>query len=92
MKKRVIALFVASIMTILTMLSINAIATFDSSKDPNGDGHINIADYVYIVQYLTGHYILTDAAINQLDMNCNGVISIVDANSIIIYDSGGVLS
>lgn len=92
MKKKIIAVITAIITSSVLCSSLMTSATFDPSKDPNGDGTLNLADALYIYQYLNGVYVLTDTQINQLDMNCNGIISEVDALALLYRDSGGVLS
>ena len=92
-KRRIVSMLIAGIFAITPMIHCNSYATYNPNKDPNGDGVINVADYVYIVQYLNGSLPdITDLNPEQLDLNDNGVVSITDAQMVLVYDSGGVLS
>lgn len=58
-------------------------ATFDSNKDPNGDGYLNMGDVTYILQCLGGRYYAPDY--KELDMDNNGLVTRVDALLIQYY-------
>ncbi len=59
-------------------LSTNALA-----RDPNRDGVINIADSVYVRQYLLG--VFDDSSPEMMDMNYSGVITLLDADICLYY-------
>lgn len=75
--RKLIAGALATTISAISMISFTSSASFMASRDPNGDGKLNMSDYVCIIQYLGGLYIYTD--MQQLDMNDNGVVSEVDA-------------
>lgn len=72
------AVVAASMIATIPFASASAAgpSTFDSSKDPNGDGVLNIADATYILQCLLGRYHPSDY--NNLDMDNNGLVTRVD--------------
>lgn len=73
----------ASIMT-----SFGASSAFNPNKDPNGDGHMTLADAAYIYQSLYGNYKPTN--LTELDVNDNNVVSDVDAVYVQMHDAGVV--
>lgn len=75
--KKLLAGALATVVSATCMMSFTSSAGFMPFRDPNGDGKLNMADYICIVQYLAGLYIYTD--MTQLDMNDNGIVSEVDA-------------
>ena len=85
--KAKISFIVFSILFVLTCtVSITANASYPRPRDPNGDGHITIADRVYIINYLKGK--VFDADKKALDFDQDGVISEMDAYKVQLYDSG----
>lgn len=60
--------------------------TFNFNKDPNGDGSLDLADSVYIVQCICGRYFESDY--KNLDMDDNGLVTQVDALLIRYYEAG----
>lgn len=93
MKKKIKSIFVSILTTILTTCSLSLLTslaagptTFDNTKDPNGDGHLTIADAAYIYQCLLGRYYTQDYS--ELDVDNNGLVTEVDALLIQYYDAG----
>lgn len=89
MKKKVIC---ALLSTLLLSMSVpfSAHSTVDVTKDPNGDGQLSLSDIVTLMQYLRGYYVASDPS--QMDINNNNIISKVDLDELINYDSGGATS
>lgn len=58
-------------------------ASITDYTDPNGNGVWEVADAIYIMQYLAGGFEPTNLA--QLDIDQNGVVSMMDAQSIQLY-------
>ena len=69
-----------------TMTAFAASSVFNPNKDPNGDGHLTIADSAFIKQFLVGKYEVSD--LTQLDMDDNDVVSDVDDVYVRMYDAG----
>lgn len=93
MKKKFKSLFMSIFTTILTICSLTLLtssaagpATFDSTKDPNGDGQLTIADSAYIYQCLKGRYYTQNYS--EFDVDNNGLVTEVDALLIQYYDAG----
>lgn len=60
--------------------------TFNFNKNPNGDGVLDLADAVYIMQCLSGRYFASDY--KELDMDDNGLVTQVDVLLIQYYEAG----
>lgn len=93
MKKKSKSLFVSIFTTILTICSLTSLtssaagpATFDNTKDPNGDGQLTMADSAYIYQCLMGRYYAQ--YYSELDVDNNGLVTEVDALLILYYNAG----
>lgn len=84
--KKFISGILAIGITLSSVLSFTSSSAFDPTKDPNGDGHLTIADSTAILQYLGGYHNPSD--LTQLDVDNNGVVSIVDSEYIVMYDAG----
>ncbi|MBP3760428.1 MAG: trypsin-like peptidase domain-containing protein [Ruminococcus sp.] len=84
--KKLMSGFVAVCVSMITVLSSVASASFNPNKDPNGNGYMSISDSVYIDQYLIGHHEPTD--LSQLDVDDNDVVSTVDSEYVQMYDAG----
>lgn len=69
-----------------TMTAFAASSVFNPNKDPNGDGHLTIADSAFIKQFLVGKYEVSD--LTQLDVDDNDVVSDVDDVYVRMYDAG----
>ena len=82
--KRLISIITAIVIS-SAVCSLTAFAL--NYRDPNEDGVITIADNIYIRQYLTG--LLTPSYREKMDVNENGLVSLLDANMITVIDSGG---
>lgn len=70
------------------MISITSLTSTAAlgDNDPNGDGVINVADAVYINQYLYGYYNPTDES--EVDFDESGVITPMDSLKVYAYDAG----
>lgn len=86
MKGKISLLLITLISMLLCAISITANATYPRPRDPNGDGIINIADKVCILDYLKGKNFEVDK--RALDFDQDGVISEMDAYKVQLYDSG----
>lgn len=60
-----------------TVVASVASGAFNPYKDPNGDGHLTLADAAYIYQCLDG--VAKPSNLSQLDVDDNDVVSDVDA-------------
>ena len=69
-------------------VNLTAEGAFNPNKDPNGDGVLEIADAIYISQYLCGLFNPTD--LSQLDVDDNDVVSIVDEIYVQMYEAGSI--
>lgn len=85
LRRKLTSFVVAGIMAVMSCSAL--ISSADKSKfDVNGDGKENIADSVYILQYLSGNFEPTD--LNSCDIDGNGVISPMDAYLVQLHDIG----
>lgn len=84
--KKIISSLTALLVAVSTAVSLVASASFNTNKDPNGDGSLDFADNVYINQYLYGHH--EPSALSQLDVDDNDVVSTVDAQYVQLYCLG----
>ena len=84
LKRKLASFVVAGIMAVMSCSSLAYAATL--KYDANGDGKENIADAVYIMQYLCGAFEPTD--LNRCDIDGNGVISSMDAYIIQLREIG----
>lgn len=82
--KKLIAGVVAAAISAVCMIPYASSAAVTS--DPNGDGSLDIADYIYIVQYLAGKF--EPADISRLDVDKNGVVSQMDAYCVQLNEAG----
>lgn len=73
--KRKLASFVVA--GIMAVMSCSSLASSAYNYDANGDGDVNMADAVYIMQYLCGNF--EPASLGKCDVDGNGVISPMDA-------------
>lgn len=69
-----------------TIMSFGVSASFNPNKDPNGDGNLDLADAIYITQYLVGYR--EPANLTPLDVDENDVVSKVDAEYVQMYGLG----
>lgn len=69
-----------------TVVASVASGAFNPNKDPNGDGHLTVADAAYIYQCLAG--VAKPSNLSQLDVDDNDVVSDVDAIKIQRYVAG----
>ena len=77
MKK--IPIRIASILiATLTVISSASYAAFNPNKDPNGNGILDLADAIYIQQFLAGKYNPSD--LTELDVDDNDVVSSLDSS------------
>lgn len=83
-KKKGLAAIMAIFLSAVSIFLMNTYA-IDTTKDPNGDGALNLNDAVYILQYLAGAIEPTD--LSELDVNDNYVVSYVDYIEILYYDA-----
>jgi len=83
-KKNGLATIMAIFLSAVSSFSMSTYA-IDTTKDPNGDGVLNLNDAVYLLQYLAGVIEPTDYS--ELDVNNNGIISNVDYLEILYYDA-----
>ncbi len=88
--KKFISGILAIGITLSSVLSFTSSSAFDPTKDPNGDGHLTIADSTAILQYLGGYY--EPSNLSQLDVDNNHVVSVVDSEYVVMYDSGMITS
>ena len=65
--KKIISSLTVFLVSMTTVVSLVASAAFNSNKDPNGDGDLDLADGIYITQYLIGHHEPSD--LSQLDVD-----------------------
>lgn len=80
--KRLTALLVTSAMLAMSGSYVSA-ASITDYTDPNGNGVWEVADAIYIMQYLAGAFEPTN--LTQLDIDKNGVVSMMDAQSVQLY-------
>lgn len=83
--KKLIAGVVAAAISAVCMIPYASSAA-EITSDPNGDGSLDIADYIYIVQYLAGKF--EPADISRLDVDKNGVVSQMDAYCVQLKEAG----
>lgn len=84
--KKLSALLVAgAIMSMSAGFSASATSIADYT-DPNGSGTWGISDAIYIMQYLAGAF--EPLNMSQLDVDKNGVVSMMDAQSVQLYCIG----
>lgn len=79
LKRKLMSFVVAGIMAVMACSSLTSSAV-DYDMDANGDGNENLADAVYIMQYLCGAH--EPANLARCDIDKNGVISPMDAHII----------
>ena len=84
-----LAIDVVSIISLINVPVSSAVLN-PYNRDPNGDGDINIADCVYILQYLAGNFEPID--LEQLDLDDNGIISQMDSQICQLIESEGEIS
>lgn len=85
MKKKSISSVISAIFTAIVMGLIPTIICMATGtpRDPNGDGSIDLADSVFIQQFLVGNKLPWD--LTSLDFDQNGVISKFDARMVQLY-------
>ncbi|MDE5854751.1 MAG: hypothetical protein K2H19_06770 [Ruminococcus sp.] len=84
--KRLIVSALTVAVAAASMIPLTGSATIDTSKDPNQDGRLTFADATYIIQCLAGTYVPSDY--DNLDMDNNGIVSMVDVFLIENYMGG----
>lgn len=86
--KKIISGLISIALVVTNVITSISSASFNPNKDPNGDGVLNLADYVYVKQCLAGKY--KPSNLSALDVDDNNVVSDVDAKYIMMYDAGVV--
>lgn len=84
--KKLISGLMSACVAVSSAIALTTSSAFNPNKDPNGDGHLTIADSTAILQYLGGYYEPDD--LTELDMDDNDVVSVVDSNYVKMYDAG----
>ena len=88
-KKKFTAALAAGLMVLpFGTVSLTAEGAFNPNKDPNGDGSLDIADAIYISQYLIGYHEPVD--LSELDVDCNDIVSVVDKIYVQMYEAGSI--
>lgn len=87
MKRFIKTILTTAIMATMAMsaLTFNAFATVNVT-DPNGDGHVDIADAVYIQSYLRGQFEVSD--ISAMDFSGDYIVSQIDVLAVQYYVAG----
>ncbi|MDE6672197.1 MAG: dockerin type I repeat-containing protein [Ruminococcus sp.] len=81
LKKRLASFAVAGIMAVISCVSLASSAVPQHLKyDANGDGTVDIADAVYVLQYLNG--VFEPSNPEYCDVDGNGIVSYMDAYKI----------
>ena len=80
LKRRLVSFVVAGLMAVVPCVSLASSAATHLKYDANGDNVENLADAIYILQYLSGVFEPTHP--EYCDINGNGIVSIVDADMI----------
>ncbi len=80
--KKYLSVIISSLLMIASMYSLMSYAV-GNPRNPNGDSVINMADSVYIQQYLDGN--LYPINLTALDFDQNGIISQMDSYKIQRY-------
>lgn len=84
--KKIISCLISTCVAVSSAIALTTSSAFNPNKDPNGDGHLTIADSTAILQYIGGYY--EPSNLVQLDVDDNYVVSVVDSNYIKMYDAG----
>lgn len=85
-RNKLFALLLAGAMTVTAGNFMSVSAEENEITDPNGNGTYEMADAIYIYQYLAGGFDITDSDdLIRLDFSGNGIISNVDGLKIQYY-------
>ncbi|MDE6035767.1 MAG: trypsin-like serine protease [Ruminococcus sp.] len=86
LKKRLASFVVAGLMAVVPCVSLASSAATHLKYDANNDGIVNLADAVYVQQYLNGGF--EPENLDRCDVDRNGVVSSMDVNKIQCYCIG----
>lgn len=74
--KKLKKLIAGALAVAVSAVCMMPLASVNAASDPNGDGSFDLADSVYIIQYLAGRF--EPKNLSALDVDGNGVISRMD--------------